>query len=239
MTYRIKNFEKFQHFKDRSPPWIKLYRDILDDPDWHELDPEAAKVLVMLWLIASEDETKQGNLPEMKKLAFRLRIEQKRLEKLCIKLSHWLEQVDINAISDGYQSDAPETETETETYKPETEKDSRAPRFDAQSHLVELGVPPLIAGDWITLRKSKKAPVTQTAIRGVEQEAGKAGISIAEAMATCCQRGWAGFKADWIAGDNPRNGKTQYQINQDATAHAFFGNSSPKEPRLIPGEVVA
>ena len=125
MTYRIKNFEKFQHFKDRSPPWIKLYRDILDDPDWHELDPESAKVLVMLWLIASEDETKQGNLPEMKKLAFRLRIEQKRLEKLCIKLSHWLEQTDIELISSGYQTDAPErageeerreeTEGETET----------------------------------------------------------------------------------------------------------------------------
>ena len=120
MTLRIKNFEKFQHFKDRSPPWVNLYRDILDDPDWHELDPEAAKILVMLWLIASEDESKQGNLPEMKKLAFRLRIEQKRLEKLCIKLSHWLEQTDIELISVGYQADAPErageeTETETET----------------------------------------------------------------------------------------------------------------------------
>ena len=28
---RIKNWNRFQHFKDRKPPWIKLYRDILDD----------------------------------------------------------------------------------------------------------------------------------------------------------------------------------------------------------------
>lgn len=112
---RIKNFARFQHFKDRRPPWVKLYRDLLDDPDWHELDAEASKILVMMWLIASEDEEQQGNLPELKKLAFRLRIDQKRLEKLCIKLSHWLEQDDINVISERYQVDAPETETETET----------------------------------------------------------------------------------------------------------------------------
>ncbi|WP_412478967.1 hypothetical protein [Azonexus sp. IMCC34839] len=114
MAIRIKNFKKFQHFKDRSPPWVKLYRDLLDSPDWHELDPEAAKVLVMLWLIASEDEAKQGSLPEMKTLAFRLRIDQKHLEKLCNKLSQWLVHDDIEMISPRYQVDAPETETERE-----------------------------------------------------------------------------------------------------------------------------
>ena len=50
---KIKNWSQFQHFKDRRPPWIKLYRDILDDIEWHELDAKSAKVLVMLWLIAS------------------------------------------------------------------------------------------------------------------------------------------------------------------------------------------
>ncbi|MDD0812982.1 hypothetical protein PSQ20_21785 [Curvibacter sp. RS43] len=107
----IKNWTKFQHFKDRRPPWVKLYRDILDDLEWHELDPEAAKVLVMLWLIASEND---GRLPENKQLAFRLRMAESKLKTIISKLSHWLEQDDINAISAGYQSDAPERETETE-----------------------------------------------------------------------------------------------------------------------------
>jgi hypothetical protein len=109
MTLRIKNWSQFQHFKDRRPPWIKLYREILDDIEWHELDPQAAKVLVMLWLIASESE---GNLPDTKKLAFRLRLSESRTSDLLSKLSHWLEQVDIKAISDGHQDDAPETEAE-------------------------------------------------------------------------------------------------------------------------------
>lgn len=109
---KIKNWSQFQHFKDRRPPWIKLYRDILDDIEWHELDAKSAKVLVMLWLIASESD---GVIPDTKKLAFRLRMTEKDTEASIIKLSHWLEQDDISVISDGCQGDLPETETERET----------------------------------------------------------------------------------------------------------------------------
>ena len=93
---------------------MKLYRDILDDLEWHELDPLAAKVLVMLWLIASEDD---GRIPDTKTLAFRLRLTEIKTKEIVIKLSHWLEQDDIGLISDGYQHDPLETETETETKK--------------------------------------------------------------------------------------------------------------------------
>ena len=113
---RVKEWEKFQHFKDRKPPWIKLYRELLDDPDWHELDPKAAKFLVMLWLIASEDETKTGTLPSIRRLAFRLRIKEEKLFEILQTLSHWLILDDIKVISTRYHDDIPETETETETY---------------------------------------------------------------------------------------------------------------------------
>jgi hypothetical protein len=113
---KIKNWNKFQHFKDRKPPWVKLYRDVLDDIEWFELDPLASKVLVMCWLIASEDD---GKLPLAKTLAFRLRMTEKQTIDCLNKLSHWLEQDDINTISKQYQTDSLETETETEkeTYK--------------------------------------------------------------------------------------------------------------------------
>lgn len=143
MSLKIKGWSKFQHFKDRKPPWIKLYRDILDDVDWHDLDSDSAKILVMLWLIASEDD---GDLPELKKLAFRLRISESKLNQSLTKLNHWLIQDDINVISERYQSDAPETEKETETYKEETEsereitprgKNSRGSRLPTDSTLAE------------------------------------------------------------------------------------------------------
>ena len=113
-TWRIRNFTKFQHFKDRKPPWVKLYRELLDDLEWHELDAKSSKVLVMLWLIASESE---GLLPDEKKLAFRLRMSPRDVISSCNSLSHWLEQVDDNAISTRYQEARAETETETETDK--------------------------------------------------------------------------------------------------------------------------
>lgn len=117
---RIKNWNKFQHFKDRRPPWVKLYRDILDDVEWFELDATSSKALVMFWLIASEYD---GELPDAKTLAFRLRTTESAIKTICSKLNHWLEQDDIVMTSNGYQVVIPETERETETYT-ETETDS-------------------------------------------------------------------------------------------------------------------
>ena len=108
---KIKNWSKFQHFKDRRPPWIKLYRDLLDDMEWNTLDPVASKVLVSLWLIASEDENQDGALPDIKTLAWRLRMTEKQISEHISKLSHWLNQDDIKAISSQYQDDLPETES--------------------------------------------------------------------------------------------------------------------------------
>lgn len=129
MTIKVKDWNKFQHFKDRKPPWIKLYRDILDDLEWHELDPVAAKALVAIWLIASEND---GELLEMKKLAFRLRVSEKQAISIVSQLDHWLIQDDINVISDRYQDDSLEIETETyrkeKETKKETEKRERTPR---------------------------------------------------------------------------------------------------------------
>jgi hypothetical protein len=122
---KIKNWSKFQHFKDRKPPWVKLYRDVLDDLEWHELDPLASKVLVMCWLIASEDE---GRLPNTKTLAFRLRMTEKQTLESINRLSHWLEQDDIDLISEQYQTDSLETERETEKEKRQnTQRGSRLP----------------------------------------------------------------------------------------------------------------
>lgn len=33
-TISVKNWERFQHYKDRDPPWIKLYRDMLTSEPW-------------------------------------------------------------------------------------------------------------------------------------------------------------------------------------------------------------
>ncbi len=74
-----KNWSTFQHYKDRSPPWIKLHKALLDDRKYQRL-PLASKALApMLWLIASE--SKDGSFDgSIEELAFRLRAEGRDIE---------------------------------------------------------------------------------------------------------------------------------------------------------------
>jgi hypothetical protein len=122
MPIFVKNWAKFQHFRNRSSPWIKLYRDLLDDPDWHKLDPKAAKTLIMLWMSAFGQ---SGELPKAHKLAFRLRMSEKELNQQLITLNYWLIRDDIELISNGFKIDSTEREGE----------EKRGER-DAQSELI-------------------------------------------------------------------------------------------------------
>lgn len=60
------------------------------------------------------------------------------------------------------------------------------------------GVPDPVWADFQKLRRAKKAPITETAIDGIRREADRAGMPLGDALAMCCERGWTGFKADWL-----------------------------------------
>ena len=54
MIIQPTNWAQLQHYKDRSPIWIKLHRSLLIDFNWVRL-PVASKALApCLWLLASE-----------------------------------------------------------------------------------------------------------------------------------------------------------------------------------------
>jgi hypothetical protein len=114
--YRIKDWNKFQHYKTGrgAPPWIKLYRDLLNDRDWFLLEPDAAKFLVSCWIIAAEND---GNLPNIETLAFRYRVASKEIARLLSLCKHWIIQDDSTLLADCYQVATPYTETESENKK--------------------------------------------------------------------------------------------------------------------------
>lgn len=64
------------------------------------------------------------------------------------------------------------------------------------------GVAESVWQDFKKLRTGLRAPITPTAMAGIQREADKAGISLETALRTCCERGWRGFKADWLV-DRP------------------------------------
>lgn len=73
--------------------------------------------------------------------------------------------------------------------------------YSPSAHLVSLGADESIVKDWLTLRKAKKAAVTETAINGIVREAKKAMWPLSDVLAKSCERGWTGFKAEWVAGE--------------------------------------
>jgi len=62
--------------------------------------------------------------------------------------------------------------------------------------------------DWLTIRKSKKAALTQTAWELMLKEVDKAGWTIEAAIDECCLRTWASFKASWVNKPNDLGGGT-------------------------------
>jgi uncharacterized protein YdaU (DUF1376 family) len=105
--------------------------------------------------------------------------------------ARWSKPKDANALptqSDGYATRDPLPITQDPLPKTH-KKNTVAP---------PIGVTESVWQDWLSLRKTKKAAVTQTAIDGIAREASKAGVSLQTALETCCARGWTGFKADWL-----------------------------------------
>lgn len=71
--------------------------------------------------------------------------------------------------------------------------------------LVAQGVNRQHAADWLKARRDKGAKhLTPTAWAGLCREAGKAGISPAEAVRICAEREWRGFDASWDWRSTPR-----------------------------------
>ena len=74
-------------------------------------------------------------------------------------------------------------------------------------------VSPQVWQDWLQLRKSKKASVTETVVKGARAEAGKLGWELERFLVEWCTRGSQGLKAEWVNDKSSGMTKTG-QMNQ-------------------------
>lgn len=95
------------------------------------------------------------------------------------------------------------------------------------------GVSETVWADFLVVRKAKKAPLTQTALDGIQREAAKAGMSLADALALCCARGWQGFKADWVAGQKPGVVMPQSKAARQAADQAWVDELMDRRPANV------
>lgn len=147
MLLKPKGWEKFQHYKDRCPPWIKLHRDLLVDREFMCL-PVASKALApMLWLLASEakDAVFDASLEE---LQFRLHISRKDYEdglKPLIDKGFFI--VASEMLAECLQVAIPERETEREKETEKKQKSNRGSR---------LPVDFVLPKDWIAFCQQER-----------------------------------------------------------------------------------
>ena len=62
--FAVKNFERFQHYKDRSPPWIKLYSAVLRDYEFSQLPLAQRYQLIVILLLAYQHNNRLPADPE-------------------------------------------------------------------------------------------------------------------------------------------------------------------------------
>ncbi len=64
--------------------------------------------------------------------------------------------------------------------------------------LAEHGIAGQIAEDFLTIRKAKRQPLTETAMRLIAADAEKCGMTALQAVEYAIGNGWGSFRAEWL-----------------------------------------
>lgn len=188
MKFTVKNWNEFQHYKDRAPPWVKLHKGLLDDFDYQCLPIASRALAPMLWLLASEN--MEGIIDcDTKRLAFRLRTSEQEIKEGLEPLVRAGFLISASkALADCQQVAVPETETEA--YKPEAE-------YQRQSTEVETEI---------------EIKTLQPALPVAEK---KSGVGLTEQMQKVCRETWQAYADAYFTryGTEPvRNQKTNRNV---------------------------
>ena len=125
----IDNWEEFQHYKDREPPWIKSYTRLMNKDEYLSLSGHRRGILHGIWLAyATSSRRLRG---DTRTLSQRLQLKVLTSDIEALNHAGFIELVASNVLAKRLQpasktlalarADAPSRETETET---ETEKGS-------------------------------------------------------------------------------------------------------------------
>jgi hypothetical protein len=131
----VPNWDKFQHYKNRDPAWIKLYLDLRGRDAWRELSLSARGLLVSLWIeyAASQGALRVSSLPS--------RVAQKNLRRTLDSLQA-AGFIEVSASPHALARDREEKEKETPYPLPEKGEFDNTQNPRPADRLLEDLVPP-------------------------------------------------------------------------------------------------
>jgi uncharacterized protein YdaU (DUF1376 family) len=186
-----------------------IYRQLID---WYYLDeqpiPEETQVVIRRLRLGSDEVKFLQNVLSDFFVLGKTGYKHKRIE---VEIKDYQEQAEknknngklggrpkktqsvISGLPDESQNN-PNQEPITINHKPNKEK--------ATVVATPEGVSDSVWQEFKSLRKAKKAPITQRAIDAITTEANKANWTLEKALEECVVRGWQAFKADWVIKPN-------------------------------------
>jgi len=199
-------------------PWFRLYSEFAHDPKIQMLSEAMQRRYVMLMCLRCSETLETLHETE---IAFQLRLSTGELDEtkqLFISKNFIDEQWNLlnwdkrQFVSDSSTmrvakhrekkkqvSNADETLQKRPSNAIDTDTDTEQIQKRTTSVATPIGVSDSVWQEFKTLRKAKKAPITQRAIDAITIEANKAGWTLEKALEECVVRGWQAFKSDWVA----------------------------------------
>ena len=167
----MKNWWKYQHYRDRRPPWIKIHQSILSDPAVMSLSKSDRWDLVTLWLRASDVE---GTFPA--------RVAHVRQTCGCgndhvascllarLESNGLISKVDIRGprrvvASNLLHNSAPETETYKQEREKEKSKKEKRPVAKTATFVLPDWIPAENWKQYLEMRRRIKKPMTDYAMK--------------------------------------------------------------------------
>ncbi len=134
--FRIANFEKYQHYKDRKPPWIKLYREVLSEPKFFALTDAERYYLIGLFILASQHDNRLPYNDEWLKVELKTTKQIPVAKLLQLGWVEWCETASVPVSIPA--SKKPIVETETEGQRQNTEAEGIAAKHEKRaSHAID------------------------------------------------------------------------------------------------------
>jgi hypothetical protein len=92
-----------------------------------------------------------------------------------------------------------------------------------------VDVDPQVVADFRALRIKHRAPITETAMKGLKREADRAGLTFEQALVVCCERGWRSLRANWLEREKQQEqGRGAARPGRfDPVAHVNKGSMPP------------
>jgi hypothetical protein len=201
-------------------PWFRLYSEFAHDPKIQMLSEAMQRRYVMLMCLRCSEVLETLHETE---IAFQLRLSTGELDEtkdLFISKNfidkHWnlLNWDKRQFVSDSSTmrvakhrnkkkqvSNADETLQKRPSNAIDTDTDTDTEQIQKRTTIVAtpIGVSDSVWQEFKSLRKAKKAPITQRAIDKISEEANLAGWTLEKALEECIVRGWQAFKAEWVA----------------------------------------